>query len=234
MQAHPIKAESANTDALSGALPSQNERLRHERGLDASSQHLSPSSSEPNDAFSNLSAEASPPPPQELPHTRLSRLLDTFVRRIGEASAWIWPVLMLVIMTNVVMRYFFGEGRIEFEELQWHLYTIGFLTALSYCYQSDDHVRVDVIHERLSLRSRSWIEFLGILLLLIPFLTLLTYYAFPYVYGAWISGERSLSPGGLPYRWAIKAALPIGLLLLSIATASRFSRVFVYLFLKPR
>ncbi|ABC30981.1 TRAP-type mannitol/chloroaromatic compound transport system, small permease component [Hahella chejuensis KCTC 2396] len=232
MQAHPIKAESANTDALSGALPSQSELLRHERGLNASPPDFSPSSFERKDAFSNLSAEATPPP--ELPHTRLSRLLDTFIRHIGEASAWIWPILMLVIMTNVVMRYFFGEGRIEFEELQWHLYAIGFLTALSYCYQSDDHVRVDVVHERLSLKSRCWIEFFGILFLLIPFLALLTYYAFPFVYGAWLSGERSLSPGGLPYRWAIKAALPVGLLLLSIATASRFSRVFVYLFLKPR
>ncbi|WLQ17137.1 TRAP transporter small permease subunit [Hahella aquimaris] len=232
MQAHPIKADSANTDALSDASSSQSELLRHKRGLDASPQNFSPSSFEHHHAFSNLNAAASPPP--ELPHTRLSRLLDICVRRVGEASAWIWPILMLVIMTNVVMRYFFGEGRIEFEELQWHLYAIGFLTALAYCYQSDDHVRVDVVHERLSLKSRCWIELLGILFLLIPFLTLLTYYAYPFVYGAWLSGERSLSPGGLPYRWAIKAALPVGLLLLSIATASRFSRVFAYLFLKPR
>ena len=25
------------------------------------------------------------------------------------------------------MRYLFGEGRVEFEEIQWHLYAIGFL-----------------------------------------------------------------------------------------------------------
>ena len=33
-------------------------------------------------------------------------------------------------MLNVTLRYVFGQGR-ELEELQWHLYALGFLLALS-------------------------------------------------------------------------------------------------------
>ena len=69
------------------------------------------------------------------------------------------------------MRYLFSEGRIEFEEIQWHLYGIAWLIGLSYTLVHDDHVRVDVLHERLNLKAQVWIEFLGILLLLLPLST---------------------------------------------------------------
>ena len=67
-----------------------------------------------------------------LPHTRLSQRIDRWIEAVGSAVSWLWLVLLATIVLNVVMRYVFGEGRIEFEELQWHLYAMGFLTALSY------------------------------------------------------------------------------------------------------
>ena len=55
------------------------------------------------------------------PETPLSRVVDGWMIRIGKAVSWIWLILLGVIMLNVVMRYLFSEGRIELEELQWHL-----------------------------------------------------------------------------------------------------------------
>lgn len=168
----------------------------------------------------------------ELPDTRLSCLLDTLLRKIGNMISWIWVLLMLVIILNVVMRYLFNEGRIEFEEIQWHLYAVGWLFGLSYCFVADDHVRVDLIHDRLSLNAQAWIELLGILLLLIPFLTLVLWYCVPFILYSWQLGEVSDAPGGLPYRWAIKSVLFIGFGLLALATLSRLSRVCALLFLR--
>jgi TRAP-type mannitol/chloroaromatic compound transport system permease small subunit len=169
-----------------------------------------------------------------LPHTRLSAAVDAALLRLGAATAWIWLALLVVIVLNVVLRYAFGEGRIELEELQWHLYAIGFLTALSLAVTTDDHVRVDVIHERLPLRWRAWIELYGTLLLLAPFLALVLVYAVPFVAAAWATGEVSQAPGGLPFRWAIKAMLPIGFALLAVAAAARLTRVTALLFGVPR
>ena len=167
-----------------------------------------------------------------LPETTLSRFFDRLVNRICEQFIWVWVLLMGVIMLNVVMRYVLGEGRIEFEELQWHLYAIGWLFGLSYCFVADDHVRVDLIHDHMSLRLQGWIELIGILFLLVPFIVLVLWYAVPFVLYSWQLGEVSEAPGGLPYRWLIKSVLFIGFALLALATLSRLSRVCALLFLK--
>ena len=166
----------------------------------------------------------------ELPETGLSRRIDPVLVSLGEAISWIWLVLLLVIVGNVVLRYVFGEGRIELEEIQWHLYSLGFLLAMSYAYQTDSHIRVDVVSERLHPRHRAWLELYGVLLALLPFVALVLYYSLPYVALSWELSEVSQAPGGLPYRWAIKAVLPLEFFLLLLATLSRLSRVWVYLF----
>ena len=93
----------------------------------------------------------------DFPHTRVSRLIDPLLIKIGQWASWLWLLLLFTIVNNVVLRYVFGEGRIEFEEIQWHLYATGFLLGLAYAYQGDAHIRVDVIHERLSPRLKAWI-----------------------------------------------------------------------------
>jgi len=166
----------------------------------------------------------------QLPQTRFSRAVDGAIRRIGDAIAWIWLLLLSVIVCNVLLRYAFGEGRIEFEELQWHLYSVGMLLGLSYCYSADAHIRVDVLHERFSPRLQAWIELYGILLLLLPFITLVLVYSVPFVLDSYRLGEVSASPGGLPLRFLIKAVLPLGFVLLLAAALARLSRVWAALF----
>lgn len=166
-----------------------------------------------------------------LPETAISRRIDPWLDRIGRAMSWVWLVLLAIIVFNVVLRYVFGEGRIEFEEIQWHLYSAGFLLGLSYAYQQDAHIRVDVLHERLSPAAQAWIELYGILLLLLPFVLLVLIFAVPFVWSSYELAEVSQSPGGLPFRWLIKGALPIGFGLLLLAAISRLSRVWSFLFL---
>jgi len=165
-----------------------------------------------------------------LPTTPLSRRLDALLRWIGQAVSWIWVLLMAVIIVNVFMRYALGEGRIEFEELQWHLYAIGWLLGLSYCFAADDHVRVDLLHHRLAPRTQAWIELFGIFCLLLPFVGMVLWYAIPFISYAWQTGEVSGDPGGLPYRWLIKSVLLLGFMLLALAMVSRLSRVLALLF----
>lgn len=165
-----------------------------------------------------------------LPETRLSRAIDPLVRQAGEAASWLWLALLAVIVANVVLRYAFGEGRVEFEEIQWHLYATGFLLGLGYALQADAHIRVDVLHERLDARLRAWLELYGTLLLLFPFIALVLVYGVPFAWTAWELGEISQSPGGLPMRWAIKAMLPLGFVLLFAAALARLSRVWAFLF----
>lgn len=167
------------------------------------------------------------------PHTKLSLTLDRVIRFVGDSVSWLWLALVLVIILNVTMRYVFGEGRIELEEIQWHIYAVGFLIGISYVIESDDHVRVDLLHSHFSLKAQAWVEFVGITLFLMPFMVLVIYYSIPFVTNSFLAGESSQAPGGLPYRWAIRAVLLIGFSLMFVAALSRLSRVTSLLFGKP-
>ena len=167
---------------------------------------------------------------EELPETGLSRRVDPILTWIGHSISWLWLVLLATIIVNVVLRYAFGEGRIEFEEFQWHLYSTGFLLGMGYTFQVDRHVRVDVLHERLPRRLQAWLELYGILLCVLPFSALILIFTVPFVHISFELSEISPSPGGLPFRWVIKSMLFIGFLLLALAAVSRISRVWVYLF----
>ncbi len=169
----------------------------------------------------------------DLPQTRLSRAVDPWLVRIGHWSSWLWLMLVVIIVANVILRYAFGEGRIEFEEIQWHIYAAGFLLGLGYALQADAHIRVDVLHERYSPGLKAWIELYGLLLLALPFILVMLLYSVPFVRASFELSEVSASPGGLPYRWAVKAMLPLGFGLLLLAALSRLSRVWTFLFLNP-
>ena len=171
-----------------------------------------------------------PPHEERLPHTRLSRATHRGFNSLAGAVSWIWAVLVGVVVVNVTLRYLFGEGRVEFEEIQWHLYAIGFLVALSACMDADDHIRVDVFHDRMRLTTQAWIELYGLLLLFFPFVLAVFLFSLPFVGYSFSISEVSDAPGGLPYRWVIKSVLPLSMLLLIVSGVSRLSRVTAFLF----
>ena len=165
-----------------------------------------------------------------LPRTRFSEAVDPAITWIGKAASVFWPVLVLIITVNVVMRYAFGSGRIEFEEIQWHLFAIGFLLPLGWCVLIDAHVRIDVFAEHYSRRAKLWIEAACIVGWLLPFIALVVWYSIPFVAYSFRINEVSEAPGGLPYRWMIKSFLLIGFAILGLAVVSRLTRVFAELF----
>lgn len=166
----------------------------------------------------------------ELPVTPFSRIVDDALGRLGRAVSWAWIALMAVIVVNVVMKNAFGDGRVEFEEIQWHIYAALFMLGLSVTLAADDHVRVDLLYEGFSLRAKAWVDLLGIVTLLLPFLAMLVWYGVPFVADSFATAERSSSPAGLPLRWVIKGTLVLGVLLLALAALARLQRVAAFLF----
>lgn len=169
-----------------------------------------------------------------LPRTRLSDALDHFVDRVGSLSSWLWILTIGCILYSVISRYAFSQGSVMLEEIQWHLAGAAWLMGLSYTLVHDDHVRVDVLHERFSLVTQAWIELLGILLLLMPFLLLAMMELLPYAWSSFEQGERSQAPNGLPWRWALKFVLPFSIGLLIVGSFSRLLKTTSLLFNMPK
>ncbi|MFG3454483.1 TRAP transporter small permease subunit [Stutzerimonas stutzeri] len=169
-----------------------------------------------------------------LPHNKLSFWLDKGLVAIGEASAWIWLLVLAVVLTNVFSRFVLSRGSIALEELSWHLFGAALMLALAYAVVRDDHVRVDVLREKFTLRSQATIELLAILILALPIVLLMVDALAPFAYQAFIYEERSQAPSGLPHRFIFKSVLPLGLSLVALALLSRASRCSTLLLNFPR
>lgn len=147
---------------------------------------------------------------------RLGSLIDAANERIGRAVAWLVLLLVLVIVYDVAMRYLFQIGSVALQELEWHFFSIIFLFGAAYTFRHDGHVRVDMVYRSrfLSDKHRVWIDLLGTLVFLIPFCALIIYSSWPFVFSAYVIAEGSPDPGGLPFRFLLKSAIPLAFLLL--------------------
>lgn len=144
----------------------------------------------------------------------------------GSAIIFCWSYVFLIaaILLNVIMRYGFSNGLIVFEEIQWHLYAIGMMFGLSYAEITNSQVRVDIVADNLKRRTVLKWEIIGAVFFIMPFIFVVIYNAIPYVQSSYMIGESSNSPLGLPFRWAIKAVIPISFFVFLCAVVSRLLR----------
>lgn len=153
---------------------------------------------------------------------QLSGGIERFSETCGRALAWLVLALVLLVGYDVMMRYFFLSGSIAIQELEWHLFSLIFLLGAAYTLKHDDHVRLDLVYRSrfMSDYRRAWVNLVCSLLFLIPFCALIIKSSWPFVSQAYLFAEGSPDPGGLPYRWVLKAAIPLGFFLLIIQGAS--------------
>jgi TRAP-type mannitol/chloroaromatic compound transport system permease small subunit len=166
----------------------------------------------------------------DFPRTAISDAIDALVAAFHVIINWIWVLLIVLIVVNVTLRYMIGTNYIAMEELQWHLFAIGWMIGLAYAVKLDGHVRVDVLADRLRPRTRAWIELIGILIFVLPLCYIMLTNGWPFVQRAWTINEISAAPGGLTNRWAIKAVILLAFGLLGLAALSRLLRVSAFLF----
>jgi len=100
------------------------------------------------------------------------------------------------------------------QELEWHIFEVLFLLAAAYTLKVDGHVRVDVIYTQLSPRGKAWINLFGSLVFLIPFSILVIWASQGFISMSWMIQETSPDPGGLPFRYVLKAMIPAGFFLI--------------------
>lgn len=155
----------------------------------------------------------------------LSRIIEGLVTLVSVSAHLSWILLVLVIIGNVILRYVFSSSSVALEEWQWHLYAYAFMIGLAYCLVQDQHVRVDVVAEHWSVRSRAWIDLIAMVLLVMPFAYVVIVGAIPFVEFAHKLNETSRSPGGLSHRWLIKSTIPVAMVFLFMAAFARALRM---------
>ena len=120
--------------------------------------------------------------------------------------------MLLVLLVSIVLQIslnLLSSSITWMEELQWYLYGASAMVALSYTMTKNGHVRVELIHRKLSLRTRQALEVIWIVVALIPLYLVTLVHGWDFMVESFKIGEGSPDPGGMPYRWVVKAFIPI-------------------------
>jgi TRAP-type mannitol/chloroaromatic compound transport system permease small subunit len=146
--------------------------------------------------------------------------IDRFIDLVGRATSWFALILALVMGGNVLLRYGFSIGSIAMQELEWHIMVPICVFGMSYALLHGEHVRVDVVFQYFSPRNKLRVEVItaisGMLLSI-----LVIWLCIPYVWQSWSIGEGTANPGGIDYRYVVKALIPIGFALFFLQSLSQ-------------
>ncbi len=148
---------------------------------------------------------------------RVESAINRFSDQLGKIAALLFILLLFNVFYDVIMRYLFNDVSIGMQELEWHLYATIFLLGVPYALFKEGHVRVDIIYAGLSPKRCALIDLVGTLVLLLPFTLLVAKYGIDFTRESFELGEQSGDPGGLPYRWLIKAVIPFAFISISIS-----------------
>ncbi|MDQ4136147.1 MAG: TRAP transporter small permease subunit [Pseudomonadota bacterium] len=143
----------------------------------------------------------------------ISRLIDGLNERIGKIVAWAIVAAVLVSAVNAIIRKVFGTSSNAWLELQWYLFGAVFMLCASWTLKANEHIRIDIVSNRLSKRGRDWIDILGHLFFLLPFVAVMLYLSWPFFIRSYQSGEVSTNAGGLII-WPAKGLILLGFIFL--------------------
>lgn len=148
---------------------------------------------------------------------------DRFVIGISNITAWLFPVLMVAICAQVILRKM-GYNQAWLDDAQWWMYGFSMTVGFAYAITTQSHVRVDILHQNFTSEKKARVEVFGLGWLLLPFLAMMTDILFHYGWTSLIAGEGSDSPNGLHRLYLLKMSMPLIFALACLATISMLIR----------
>jgi TRAP-type mannitol/chloroaromatic compound transport system permease small subunit len=159
---------------------------------------------------------------------RLSGVIDAISEWIGKLVMWLVLAAVLISAGNAIMRKAFDIGSNAYLEIQWYLFAAVFMLGSGYVFMKNAHVRIDFISSKLSKRTNTIIDVLGIVIFTIPLSLILINLSWPVFERAWVSGEMSQNAGGL-IRWPVLLLIPLGFSILTLQCVSELIKRVAYL-----
>ena len=144
---------------------------------------------------------------------RGSRAIDRLSMTVGKSVMWLILVAVLVSAGNAIVRKLFNYSSNAWLELQWYLFGAAFMLVSASTLLQNEHIRIDIFYGTRTRRTQHWIDLLGHVFFLMPFVILATWLLVPYVWTAYSTGEMSANSGGLII-WPARAFLLAGFFLL--------------------
>ena len=144
-----------------------------------------------------------------------SRAVDRFNILIGRYVAWAILIAVVVSAANAIVRKVFNTSSNSWLELQWILFGAVFLLCAPWTLLSNEHIRIDIVNNMLSKRTRDIIDVIGHALFLIPVCLVIAWLSWPFFWLSLMQNEQSSNAGGLPV-YPSKLLIPLAFTLLLV------------------
>lgn len=150
------------------------------------------------------------------------RLISQLNIRLGQVFSWFTLGVVLVCFTVVVLRYVFSIGFVWMQDLYVWLDAVMFTGIAGFTLFRNGHVRVDIFYRPASLRFKALVDLIGFFVFMLPFVSVIVYWSWPFVMRSWKFMEGSRNIGGMEGLYVIKSfilvfAISVGLQGLAMA-----------------
>jgi len=153
--------------------------------------------------------------------TKILEAISTFNEKLALGARWIMVVLMIVVVHDVMMRYFFNAPTIWAFELAMILGSTGYLLSWGEVERAGRHLRVDVFYSMNSPRWKALIDTLGTIICWYPVYVVYLITGSKWAIRAWriheVMVESYWYPPAGPTRTLIVIGLTIACLQLTVS-----------------
>ncbi len=151
------------------------------------------------------------------------------IEKINEyfIKAVMWFVLFLIVtlVYEVFMRYAVGSPTLWSYDVTYFSASLFLALGMAYTLKEGGHVNIDILIERMSVRTRAIVLAFFYLLLFFPLWYLIMDAFLPNVLASWASGERARVGSWMPIIYPFKTWLFVGVLLLTLQGVAEFLKL---------
>ena len=149
--------------------------------------------------------------------------VDSTTRLLGEKVSLVFLLAVALTFYEVVLRYFFNAPTTWVHEISIALTATAFIIAGSYTLQRRDHIRISLVIDSVSERTRHGLNIINLIIVI--------YFLGALGYGAAIQAQKSLAvmertgtASDLPLPVTLKSLLVIGVVLMLLQAIVQLGR----------
>ena len=157
---------------------------------------------------------------------KILKAIDTVSESSGLAARFFSVALILVMVTEVTMRYVFNRPTMWAYEVSIFLGAAIYSMAFAYVMRHNAHVRVDVFYTRLSPRGKAIIDVIGGIIIFLPLMVALLQASGTWTIKAWIMKEKSFETYWFPPLYPLRTIALLGFILLTVQGLAKLYRDF--------
>lgn len=146
----------------------------------------------------------------------LVRAIEGLNGVVGRVVAWMTLGTVLVCFATVYTRYALNTNFTWLQEAYIWQHAMVIVLGAGYTMLTGGFVRVDLFYGKMSARGRAWVDLLGTVVFLAPFLVVLWMAFDTFFLNGWRSDEGSPNPGGLPNWWILQGTLLVFCILVGL------------------